>query len=90
MFDMQVFRDMTYPWFRFQTDATTGATIGEDVGFCQDLKTAGYRIFVDTSIPSDHLTTMAVNRQTNLLYRSMKSKQERDALDRALDTNATK
>jgi len=84
MFDMEVFRKMPYPWFRFQKDSDTGATIGEDVGFCQDLKAAGYRIFVDTSIPSGHLTTMVVNRQTNLLYRSMKEKQHKQALERAL------
>lgn len=73
MFDMEVFRKMPRPWFRFQRDPDSGATIGEDIGFCQDLKAAGYRIYVDTSVPSDHLTTMAVCRQTNLLYRSMKA-----------------
>ena len=87
MFDMEVFRALSYPWFKFRTDASTGATIGEDVGFCQDCKAVGYRIFVDTSIPSDHLTTLAVNRQTNLLYRSMKSQEHKRALERALDNN---
>jgi len=84
MFDMQVFRDMPRPWFRFQKDAKTGATIGEDIGFCQDLKAAGYRIFVDTSVPSDHLTTLAVNGATNRLYRSMKEKQFQQSLERAI------
>ncbi len=73
MFDMNVFKKMPYPWFRFQRNADTGVTIGEDIGFCQDLKAAGYKIFVDTSVPADHLTTMAINRKTNLLYRSMKA-----------------
>jgi len=73
MFDMQLFKKMPQPWFRFQTNPDNGATIGEDVGFCQDLKAAGYKIFVDTSIPSDHLTTFAVNRQTHILYKSMKA-----------------
>lgn len=75
MFDMQVFRKMPYPWFRFQKQAN-GMTIGEDIGFCQDLKKAGYKIFVDTSVPSDHLTTMAVNRATNKLYNAMKAAKE--------------
>jgi len=73
MFDMSLFRKMPRPWFRFQKNADTGAVIGEDVGFCQDLKAEGYKIFVDTSVPCDHLTTMAVNRQTNILYNSMKA-----------------
>ena len=73
MFDMNVFKKMPYPWFKFQKNIDTGAIIGEDIGFCQDLKAAGYKIFVDTSVPADHLTTMAINRKTNLLYRSMKA-----------------
>jgi len=86
MFDMKVFKELPRPWFRFQQDPDTGATIGEDIGFCQDLKAAGYSIFVDTSVPCDHLTTMAVNRKTNLLYRSMKQKEHRLSLERAIDT----
>jgi hypothetical protein len=84
MFDMKIFREMPRPWFRFQYNPDTGAAIGEDIGFCQDLKRAGYRIFVDTSVPCDHLTTMAVNRQTNKLYRSMKIAQHKEALEKAL------
>ena len=86
MFDMEIFKRMPKPWFRFQKHADTGATIGEDIGFCQDLKAEGYRIFVDTSVPSDHLTTMAVNQASNRLYRSMKDKQQRHALSKALGT----
>jgi hypothetical protein len=88
MYDMDVFRKMPAPWFKFRTDPETGAGIGEDIGFCQDLKAAGYRIFVDTSIPADHLTTLAVNRKTNLLWRSMKTKEQQRALDRALGAKA--
>jgi hypothetical protein len=84
MFEMEVFRAMPKPWFRFQKNADTGATIGEDIGFCQDLKAAGYRIFVDTSVPCDHLTTMMVNRATNRLYMAMKTHQQKQALERAI------
>jgi hypothetical protein len=87
MFDMKVFRELPFPWFRFQKNPETGMVIGEDVGFCQDLKKAGYRIFVDTSVPCDHLTTLAVNRNTNKLYRSMKIKQNREALEQALSVS---
>jgi len=87
MYDLDVFRNMPFPWFKFRKQED-GQGIGEDIGFCQDLKAAGYRIFVDTAVPADHLTTMAVNRKTNLLWRSMKTKEQQRALDRALDTKA--
>ena len=73
MYDMSIFREMPFPWFKFRS-TEKGEGIGEDIGFCQDLKAAGYRIYVDTSVPCDHLTTMAVNHKTNLLYRAMKTK----------------
>jgi len=72
MYDMEVFRQMPAPWFKFRANPD-GSTVGEDIGFCQELKNAGYQIFVDTSVPADHLTTMRVNRQTNLLYMAMKA-----------------
>jgi hypothetical protein len=90
MFDMNIFKKMPYPWFQFRKGTQKWEVIGEDVGFCQDLKAAGYKIFVDTSVPADHLTTMAVNRNTNRLYRSMKEKQHQQALERALDTSQVK
>jgi len=74
MYDMKVFRDLPYPWFRAQYNPD-GSPIGEDFGFCQDLKAAGYRIYVDTSVPCGHLTTMIVNTATNRLYRGMKNKE---------------
>lgn len=90
MYDMSIFREMPFPWFKFRHDPETGAGIGEDIGFCQDLKEAGYRIFVDTSVPADHLTRMAVNRKTNLLWRTMKTKEQQAALTRALGSNDNK
>jgi len=75
MYDMSIFRKMPYPWFRFQKNPENGMTIGEDIGLCQDLKAAGYKIYVDTSVPADHLTTLAVNRATNRLYNAMKNKE---------------
>lgn len=74
LYEMSVFRKMPFPWYRFQKNPETGAVIGEDIGFCQDLKEAGYKIFVDTAVPADHLTTMAVNEKTFRLYQSIKSK----------------
>lgn len=75
MYDMDIFRKLPDPWFKFRKEEDTGRSIGEDIGFCEDLRAAGYRIFVDTSVPSDHLTTLAVNRATNKLYEQMKLRQ---------------
>ena len=83
MFDMEVFRNMPAPWFKTVRNPD-GTTLGEDVGFCKDLKAAGYRIFVDTSVPAGHLTTLCVNRQTNILYRSMKQKEHQLRMESAL------
>ena len=77
MYETSVFRDMPKPWFRFRKNPGNGFPIGEDIGFCQDLKAAGYRIFVDTSVPAGHLATMVINKATHDLYRAMKSTQER-------------
>ena len=84
MFNMEVFRKIPYPWFEFKKQAETGRIIGEDIGFCQKLKAAGYKIYVDSSLECGHLTTMVVNRKTNLLYRSMKQKEHQRNLDKAL------
>lgn len=74
MFNMEVFRKIPRPWFKVQKNPD-GSTIGEDIGFCMELKKAGYRIFVDTSVPAGHLSTLIVNTATNRLYRACKGKQ---------------
>ena len=70
MFNMDVFRKMPSPWFRSRTN--NGAPVGEDIGFCSDLRQAGYKILVDTSVPAGHLTQMIVNDGTWRLYRRVK------------------
>lgn len=87
MYDMNIFKKMPFPWFRFRKQGNN-QNVGEDIGFCQDLKAAGYKIYVDSSLECGHLTTMVVNRKTNLLYRSMKDKQKRNNLEKALKINA--
>ena len=85
MFDMQVFRDMPRPWFRFR-HLESGEGIGEDIGFCSDLREAGHRIFVDTSIQCGHLTTLCVDKNTYALYKSVKIKQHKEMASRALSS----
>jgi len=77
MYEMSVFRDMPRPWFSFRKHPETGHPVGEDIGFCQDLRAAGYRIFVDCSVPAGHLATMIINKATHDLYRAMKATKAR-------------
>lgn len=88
LFNMDVFKRMPKPWFKFR-HLKTGEGIGEDIGFCSDLKDAGYRIFVDTTVPSGHMTTLLVNHATYKLYKSVKIKQHQELLNRALDNGET-
>jgi hypothetical protein len=71
MFETEVFRKMPYPWF-YTRKAEDGLPVGEDIGFCSDLRAAGYQIYVDTSVPAGHLSTMVVNEWTWRLYRKLK------------------
>lgn len=80
LYDMEVFRKLPYPWFKFQKDPATGMTIGEDIFFCQTLKAAGYDIYVDTSVEIGHLATMIITEATHDLYKAMKTKQARESL----------
>ena len=89
MYDMSVFRKIPKPWYKAEYDAS-GMPIGEDFNFCLSLKNAGYKIFVDTSVPAGHLTTMIVNTATNKLYRAMKTPQQKDAADVALGVDDKK
>jgi hypothetical protein len=76
MYDMKIFDELEYPYFKFRKNPDNGLIIGEDVGLCQDLKALGYDIYVDTSVKIGHLSTMIVNDATHRLYKEMKCKQE--------------
>jgi len=78
MVDMRVFHEMPAPWFKFRPnpDPERSGVVGEDIGFCSDLRNAGYKIAVDTSIRCGHLSTMEITRETHLLYKALKKKQE--------------
>jgi hypothetical protein len=76
MFNMDVFRYMPAPWFKFRYH-DDGKVIGEDIGFCHDLRQAGNKIFVDTTIPASHLTTMEVTDETYRWYKAVVTRQLR-------------
>lgn len=80
LYDMEIFRRLPKPWFRFRKHPDNGMIIGEDIGLCQDLKAAGYKIYVDTSIEIGHLTTMVVTEATHKLYCAMTMAKEKKNL----------
>ncbi len=69
LFEMEVFKKLPSPWFYFRNHDT--GVVGEDIGFCSDLKKAGYQIFVDTSIAAGHLSQMQITEGTWKLYRGL-------------------
>ena len=71
LYDMDVFINIDPPWFEL-TVGEFGQPIGEDVGFCEKLKKAGYDIFVDCSIDIKHLSLLAVDWGTYKLYKKLK------------------
>lgn len=87
MFDMQVFRDMPAPWFRARQEGFGGKPIGEDIGFCADLRAAGYKIFVDTSVPAGHLSQFQITEGTWRLYRRLKEAEAKHAIEHGVVVN---
>ena len=89
MYDMSVFRKLPRPWYK-ASYGPDGTPIGEDFGFCCDLKKAGYKIYVDTSVPAGHLANMIITTATNRLYRAMKTPKQKEAADIALGVEEKK
>jgi GT2 family glycosyltransferase len=71
LFEMDVFRKMPGPWFRFRRQE--GRLIGEDIGFCADLKAAGYKIYVDTAVEIGHLSHFQVTNGTWQLFKAIEA-----------------
>jgi hypothetical protein len=74
MISCKVFEKVPWPWFKTvkkDISDTEFAIIGEDVGFCQKAKAAGYKIFVDTTIKVGHLADIVVTEELHFLFCKM-------------------
>ena len=71
MYDTSIFINM-FPEkaFEFKT-GEHGQPIGEDIGFCDKLKKMGIPIIADCSIDIKHLTLLAVDFGTHLLFKKI-------------------
>jgi GT2 family glycosyltransferase len=68
MYKAEVFESLPAPWFVTAEDES-GKVIGEDIYFCEKAREAGYRIFVDTGLWIDHISTFRVTRATYELFK---------------------
>ena len=79
LYNLEVFKKIPYPWFEFKKHPETGLVIGEDVGLCQKLQAAGYKIYVDTSVEIEHLTIIKINKAMHKLWCAMRMAKEEKA-----------
>ena len=73
LYDMQVFKEIAWPWFediaRQEPDAENAP--GEDINFCYKLKSAGFPIWVDTSIEIGHIFLAVANKVWYQIYKKI-------------------
>lgn len=70
LYDTSVFFGIKEPWFEMY-HLPDGRLVGEDINFCNKLKEAGKKIYVDTSIKVDHMTNFRVNESTYKLLKKI-------------------
>ena len=71
LFNMKVFDKIDPPWFEVEKTENGMIKLGEDYNFCDKLRNAGYKIYVDTSIVAEHLSAMRVNTRWFKLWRKL-------------------
>lgn len=71
-------RNVPGVWFKFRSnpDPEKPIGIGEDMGFCSDVRKAGYEIHVDTSVKCGHLATMEITEEFYWLFKSLTKRQK--------------
>jgi len=72
MFQTHIFDNIPRPWFDLGAGKLKkGEARGEDFRFCDKARKAGYDIFVDPTIPAEHLASFKINRSFSDLYRAL-------------------
>lgn len=61
LFDLNVFLDIPYPWYRHIKRKGDRPQIGEDMFLCKRLKEAGYKIYSDTKLNITHLSHLEID-----------------------------
>jgi len=71
LYNTDVFLDIPYPWFNVYR-MSDGKIVGEDIDFCSKMKSAGYKIYADTSIEVGHISHIEINREFYKVYKKIK------------------
>jgi hypothetical protein len=72
LFQTKVFEKIPRPWFDFGTGKLKkGEARGEDFRFCDKARAAGYEIFVDPTVPAEHIASFKINRSFSDLYKAL-------------------
>lgn len=69
-----VFENVEWPWFNIIREPVGEGKYkltGEDFYFCDKVRAAGYRIFVDCSLEIVHDSTLGVSKGTYFLYKKL-------------------
>jgi hypothetical protein len=66
---ISVLEKINHPWFEW--DVHDGRPVGEDINFCYKAVEAGYDIYVDTTLRTEHLTQARVNWNLYQLNKKM-------------------
>ena len=59
MIKIHVFENLDYPWFEF--DNYDGKPVGEDINFCYKAREKGFKVHVDPTVRTEHLSQTRVN-----------------------------
>jgi len=59
MIKTHVFENLDYPWFEF--DQHEGKLVGEDINFCYKAREKGFKVYVDPTVHTEHLSQTRVN-----------------------------
>ena len=70
MVKTHVFESLDFPWFKF--DQHDGHLVGEDIGFCYKAKEEGFKIYVDPTVRTEHLSQTRVDWNLYQMQKSLK------------------
>ena len=75
-YDREIFETIQPPWFQLRKDEN-GKTIGEDIGFCQEIRENLIPIYVDASIQIGHLSTITIDKDFFQYWKTMNLSKEK-------------
>lgn len=88
LMDMRIFDTINGPWFEtlrgsevigiegYEPEDEEKAMIGEDIRFCQKMRSMHIPIFVDTSVKVGHLATFIINEEFYLMFKKFFDKRK--------------